>query len=130
MNAGVTTGTIHNEVEVTSEEHEYLNNYYNFVNQRYKDSKWYVYDGADIHVNSATNLESVKYVQGDLDEGNWTKYPDTGTVTPGGKIKYKVVVTNKGTVGVKMSRLLMPFLESAIPESLTRRRAEANGVRS
>ncbi|MEC0065605.1 SdrD B-like domain-containing protein [Paenibacillus thiaminolyticus] len=101
VNAGVTTGTIHNEVEVTSEEHEYLNNYYNFVNQRYKDGKWYVYDGADIHVNSATNLESVKYVQGDLDEGNWTKYPDTGTVTPGGKIKYKVVVTNKGTVGVK-----------------------------
>ncbi|WII35336.1 hypothetical protein [Paenibacillus thiaminolyticus] len=68
VNAGVTTGTIHNEVEVTSEEHEYLNNYYNFVNQRYKDGKWYVYDGADIHVNSATNLESVKYVQGDLDE--------------------------------------------------------------
>lgn len=101
VNAGVTTGTIHNEVEVTSEEHEYLNNYYNFVQQRYKDGKWYVYDGADIHVNSATNLESVKYVQGDLDEGNWTVYPDTGTVTPGGKIKYKVVVTNKGTVGVK-----------------------------
>ncbi|PZM66395.1 SdrD B-like domain-containing protein [Paenibacillus dendritiformis] len=101
VKAGVTTGTIHNEVEVTSEEHEYLNNYYNFVQQRYKDGKWYVYDGADIHVNSATNLESVKYVQGDLDEGSWTVYPDTGTVTPGGKIKYKVVVTNKGTVGVK-----------------------------
>ncbi|UHA71997.1 SdrD B-like domain-containing protein [Paenibacillus sp. 481] len=98
---GALTGAIQNEVEVTSATHKYLNNFHNFKNQRYKAGKWYVYNSADIYVNSSANLESIKWVQGDLDNGKWTKYPDTGNVTPGGEIKYKLEVTNKGTTNVK-----------------------------
>ncbi|WP_275444466.1 SdrD B-like domain-containing protein [Paenibacillus sp. ACRRX] len=101
INKGTSRGSITNEVEVTSVTQKYVNNYNNFKNQRYKDGKWYVYSNTAIYINSAVNLESIKWVQGDLDNGTWTKYPDTGNVTPGGEIKYKLELRNNGTVGVK-----------------------------
>ncbi|MCE5170202.1 DUF11 domain-containing protein [Paenibacillus profundus] len=102
VSTGVTTGTIDNEVEVTSATQTYVNSFpKNFDNQKFKDGKWYVYSNVTINVNSATNLEAVKYVQGDLDNGQWSKYPATGTVSSGGKINYKLEVKNSGTVDVK-----------------------------
>ncbi len=95
------TGKITNEVEVTSKDHQYLNGLTNFKNQRYKEGKWYVYNNADIYVNGMDSLVSEKWVQGDLDNGQWSRYPDTGNVTPGGEIQYKLAVTNKGSIGMK-----------------------------
>ncbi|KJB89603.1 hypothetical protein AZ66_00795 [Paenibacillus sp. E194] len=97
------TGEVYNEVEVTSERHNYINGLTNFKNQRYKEEngKWYVYNGDKIDVNGIDSLISEKWVQGDLDNGQWSKYPDIGNVAPGGELKYKISITNRGSIGVK-----------------------------
>lgn len=101
VKAGTRTGDIKNEVEVTSNKHDYLNSHENFGKNRERDGRWYVYNDTSIYINSIAKLDSIKLVQGDLDGGKWTRYPESGNVTPGGVIKYKLSVTNTGNIPVK-----------------------------
>ena len=55
---------------------------------------------ASITVNSAASLDSFKLVKGQLD-ADYTKYPDTGTTSPGGTADYRLVVKNSGNVTLK-----------------------------
>lgn len=109
------TGIIWNRVEVLSKRHDYLNDY-NFKKQaadtddhdgdgKTADDKL-IYEEDDIYINAVTNLDSVKWVHGELDfnaDGSkvWTKYPGKGTTTPGGTADYKLVVANSGNKDVK-----------------------------
>ena len=100
IKAGTVSGYIDNEVDITSDKHAYLNNI-DFAKKKKVNGKWYVYNNAPFYVNSVVKLESVKWVQGDLDGDNWTKYPDKGLTTPGGKVDYKLQVTNVGNIPVR-----------------------------
>ena len=55
---------------------------------------------AGIGVNSTASLDSYKLVKGQLD-ADYTKYPDTGTTSPGGTADYRLVVKNTGNVVLK-----------------------------
>jgi len=55
---------------------------------------------AGIGVNSTASLDSYKLVKGQLDT-DYTKYPDTGTTSPGGTADYRLVVKNTGNVVLK-----------------------------
>lgn len=97
---GESHGTIENRVEVSSKSGGYINDA-NFKNQRqYKDGRWYIFADNKIAVNSDANLESVKWVKGELDE-EWSKYPEVATTTPGGQVEYKLAVKNTGTIPMK-----------------------------
>ncbi|UQZ81365.1 Serine-aspartate repeat-containing protein D precursor [Paenibacillus konkukensis] len=108
VKAGAKTGYIDNEVQVSSDKHVYLNNS-DFTKKKFVNGRWYVYNDSLIYINSAVKLESVKWVQGDLDGDTWTRYPNKGLTTPGGKVEYKLVVTNVGNIPVR-SLLLVDAL--------------------
>ncbi len=48
-------------------------------------------------INSAAALESVKWVRGELDN-DWTRHPNQGLTIPGGRVDYRLLVTNIGNV--------------------------------
>ncbi|WP_282942288.1 SdrD B-like domain-containing protein [Paenibacillus sp. RC67] len=100
IKTGTPAGYIDNETDITSDKHAYLNNI-DFAKKKKMNGKWYVYNNAAFYVNSVVKVESVKWVQGDLDGSNWTKYPDKGITTPGGKVEYKLQVTNVGNIPVR-----------------------------
>ncbi|MFH5184240.1 SdrD B-like domain-containing protein [Paenibacillus sp. TAB 01] len=100
IKAGTKSGYVDNVAEVTSDRHDYLNNA-DFTKKIYKNGRWYDYNNAPVYVHSTVKLESVKWVQGDLDGNNWTQYPSKGLTTPGGKVEYRLQVTNVGNIAVK-----------------------------
>ncbi|GAA4848541.1 hypothetical protein GCM10023310_28430 [Paenibacillus vulneris] len=100
IKAGTNAGYIDNEVDVSSDHHAYLN-HIDFAKKKKVNGKWYVYNNGAFYVNSVVKLESIKWVQGDLDGNNWTKYPDKGLTTPGGKVEYKLQITNVGNIPVR-----------------------------
>ncbi len=51
-------------------------------------------------VNTLAKIDAVKWVQGDLDR-NYTRYPNIGHTTDGGKSSYRFVLTNTGNVAFK-----------------------------
>ncbi|GAA3402318.1 SdrD B-like domain-containing protein [Paenibacillus hodogayensis] len=97
---GTSTGNIENVAEVSSDKHVYLNNA-DFTQKLFKNNKWYLYNSSFVYINSVARLVSVKWVQGDLDNGAWSKYPDIGKTTPGGNVKYKLQITNVGNIPTK-----------------------------
>ncbi|WP_028552775.1 SdrD B-like domain-containing protein [Paenibacillus sp. UNC451MF] len=100
IKAGTIASYVDNEADVTSDKHPYLNSI-DFAKMKKMNGKWYVYNNGAFYVNSVVKVESVKWVQGDLDGDNWTKYPDKAITTPGGKVEYKLQVTNVGNIPVR-----------------------------
>jgi uncharacterized repeat protein (TIGR01451 family) len=48
-------------------------------------------------VNAQAVMESAKWVRGDLDT-DWQRYPQVGSITPGGTFDYRLMLTNVGNV--------------------------------
>ena len=78
-----------------------------------------------ITVNSAASLDSFKLVKGQLDTG-YTKYPDTGSTSPGGTADYRLVVKNTGNVPLKNVLIvdILPTLNDTAVTSTTPRNSE------
>lgn len=65
----------------------------------------------NVRVNSQAVIDSVKWVQGDLDTA-LSRYPDSGFTSPGGTFRYELRLTNTGNVPVNEFVLIdiLPYI--------------------
>lgn len=80
---------------------------------------------AGIAITPTASLESVKWIKGQLDSG-WNRFPKVARTAPGGKINYRIIVTNTGNVPMTDILVIdiLPHIGDTGVIDLTDRRSE------
>lgn len=72
------------------------------------DEVYSVFQPVNVNVNEEVALQSEMWVKGELDS-DWSKYPNSGTTTSGGRAMYKLTIFNVGNVPTKNLTILNTF---------------------
>jgi serine-aspartate repeat-containing protein C/D/E len=111
LKAGTEQKTLTNKLQVTSP--TYLNDV-KFSNSKScvgctpPDGLYSVYQPVNVQVNEEVSLQSEMWVKGELDS-DWSKYPNSGTTAPGGRVMYQLKIRNVGNVPTKNLTILNTF---------------------
>ena len=62
-------------------------------------------EGTRLYVNGRASMDSIKWVQGQLDAAE-SRFPDSGETVPGGLADYRLVVENTGNVPIEDAKVL------------------------